>query len=192
MINEGLALLLGRNSQTQLSAPAPNAEQLDLIYRAALRAPDHGWLRPWRFLTIEGPALTSLGDLFANAAENRNPVITADELEKFRKQPLRAPMIITVIATVKEHPKVPAQEQIIAAGCAAHGILLAAHALGYGAVWRTGDNASDLYVAEGLGLSEGESIVGFIYLGTPGSGYKSLPELNPADFSRQWHGSPGK
>ena len=40
-----LQFLQQRNSAPRLIAPAPSAAQLDDIFRAALRAPDHAWLR---------------------------------------------------------------------------------------------------------------------------------------------------
>jgi nitroreductase len=120
---DALDALLNRVSAPRLCEPAPDAGQRELLFRAALRAPDHGQLRPWRFLTIEGAAREQLGELLAQAL----PADASPEaLNKARAMPLRAPLLVVVIARVHEHPKVPAQEQVIAAGCAAHGILLAA------------------------------------------------------------------
>ena len=116
----------------------PTADQLDLMFRAGLRAPDHGQLHPWRFLIIEGDARHKLGELFAAALRERDAGAAEEALQKARNMPLRAPMLVLVIASVKPHPKVPEGEQLLAAGCAAHGLLLAAHARGIGAVWRTG------------------------------------------------------
>ena len=144
---DALDALLNRVSAPRLMAPAPDAAQRELLFRAALRAPDHGQLKPWRFLTVEGEALVQLGELFARAL----PADASPEaLTKARAMPLRAPLLVVVIARVQASPKVPEQEQVLAAGCAAHGILLAAHAQGIGAVWRTGDMAYNPQVAAGL------------------------------------------
>ncbi len=43
-----------RTSSARLEDPAPDEEQLDAIYKAAMRAPDHAWIRPWRFLVVKG------------------------------------------------------------------------------------------------------------------------------------------
>ncbi|MBA1263434.1 nitroreductase family protein [Stutzerimonas sp. NM35] len=181
-------LLLNRVSVTRLVDPAPTAAQLELMFRAALRAPDHGQLRPWRFLTIEGEAREHLGELLAEALRQRQPDASDEVLHKPRKMPLRAPLLVAVIACPVTHPKVPEVEQLLAVGCAAHGLLLAAHAQGLGAVWRTGEFAYDRYVAEGLGLSAGEQLLGFIYLGTPEGGLRKPPVLEPKDFVSQWNG----
>ncbi|MER8125044.1 nitroreductase family protein, partial [Acinetobacter baumannii] len=79
-------------------------------FQAALRAPDHGQLRPWRFLTIEGQGREQLGELFAQALQNKGEASQA-ALDKARAMPLRAPLLIVVIAKLQDHFKVPKSEQ---------------------------------------------------------------------------------
>lgn len=180
---DALDALLNRVSAPRLCEPAPDAAQRELLFRAALRAPDHGQLRPWRFLTIEGAAREQLGELLAQAL----PADASPEaLSKARAMPLRAPLLVVVIARVQAHAKVPAQEQVIAAGCAAHGILLAAHAQGIGAVWRTGELAYNAQVATGLGLAADEQVIAFLYLGTPERELRAVPQVQVGDFVRAW------
>lgn len=185
---EALDLLLNRVSVTRLSDPAPTTAQLDIMFRAALRAPDHGQLRPWRFLTIQGEARERMGDVMAESLLVRQPEATPEAVQKARKMPLRAPLLVVVIARVVPHPKVPDNEQVLAAGCAAHGLLLAAHAQGLGAVWRTGEFSYDRYLAKALGLEENELMLGFIYLGTPDGKLRTPSELDPAEFVGSWDG----
>lgn len=184
---EALDLLLNRVSVPRLHEPAPDATQRDLLFRAALRAPDHGQLHPWRFLTIEGEARQRLGELFAQAVA-AGPQVKPEQLDRARALPLRAPLVVAVIASPKAHAKIPLSEQILSAGCAAHGIVLAAHALGLGAMWRSGDLSHDPVVKAGLGLSSNEQIVGFVYLGRV-EGERRMPlELNPEAFVGAWQG----
>lgn len=185
---DALDLLLNRVSVTRLTEPAPTATQLDIMFRAALRAPDHGQLRPWRFLTIQGESRERLGELMAQSLLVRQPCASEEAVQKARQMPLRAPLLAIVIARVVQHPKVPEGEQILAAGCAAHGILLAAHAQGLGAVWRTGDFSHDRHLASALGLATNEHILGFLYMGTPDGKLRTPPELDPAEFVSQWSG----
>lgn len=185
---EALDALLNRVSVPRLVEPAPDAAQRELLFRAALRAPDHGQLRPWRFLTIEGEARERMGELFAGALQAKDPQAAQEALNKARGMPLRAPLLVVVIARVQAHPKVPEVEQLIAAGCAAHGMLLAAHAQGIGAVWRTGDMAYDAHVAQGLGLAADEQIIAYLYLGTPERELRRAPELALEDFVSAWNG----
>lgn len=179
-------LLLSRNSMPQLIEPAPSDEALERLIQAACRAPDHAWLKPWRFLVVEGEARQKLGEIYAKAALLRDAETPERALERLRNQPLRAPMIITVVAHIQPHPKVPKQEQIISAGCAAHAILLAAHAEGFAGIWRTGDNAYDPHVIQTMGLAENEEIIGFLYLGTAAGPLKALPDNDIKKYCQIW------
>ncbi|MET1078455.1 MAG: nitroreductase family protein [Pseudomonas sp.] len=183
---EALDALLNRVSAPRLCEPAPDHGQRELLFRAALRAPDHGQLRPWRFLTVEGEARERLGELLVEAVLADNPAAPAEALSKARGMPLRAPLLVVVIARPQAHPKVPQQEQVLAAACAAHAILLAAYAQGIGAVWRTGELSYSPRVAAGLGLADGEQVIAFLYLGTPERELRVAPALDPADFVSAW------
>ncbi|MBV0933028.1 nitroreductase family protein [Marinobacterium weihaiense] len=182
---EALDALINRVSCPRLEAPAPTPEQLEALLRAAVRAPDHGALRPWRFIVAEGAGLERLGRLYAEAALQDNPELAPARHEKYCNMPLRAPMVITVVAVIRDHPKVPVSEQLVAAGCAAHGIIQAAYAQGLGAMWRTGEMAYHPHVHQGLGLGEGETIVGYIYLGQPGR-EREAPQLELDAFVTRW------
>lgn len=184
---EAVELLLNRVSVSRLGDPAPDAAQRERLFRAAFRAPDHGQLRPWRFLTVEGEARNRLGDVFADALAAKGDV-KPEALEKARRNPLRAPLIVVAIARLLPHPKIPEVEQLLTAGCAAHGILLAAHAEGLGAIWRTGDVAHDPAVARALGLEKNEQIIGFLYLGQVEGEPRTPPRLEPAYFVSAWDG----
>ena len=186
---DALDLLLNRVSVTRLTEPAPSAAQLDNLFRAALRAPDHGQLRPWRFLTIQGEARERLGTLMAESLQMRQPDASEEAVRKARKMPLRAPLLVVVIAHVVPHAKIPASEQVLAVACAAHGVLLAAHAQGLGAVWRTGEPSYDPYLAKALGLADNEQMLGFIYMGSPEGSLRSPPELDPSKFVSEWSGA---
>ena len=188
---DALALLHTRNSSPVLAEPGPDKPALDNMIKAALRSPDHARLRPWRFLTIAGDARNQLGELFADAAARRQaeqqlPELDAEQRGKLAAKALRAPLILVVIAKITEHPRVPAVEQILSAGCAAQNILLAAHAQGYAGVWRTGDNAYDAGIKKGLGLADNEELVGYLYLGTAADTLKAIPTLSVADFCQAW------
>ncbi|GAB2794672.1 nitroreductase family protein [Halomonas shantousis] len=184
---DAMTLLHERSSMGKLTGPAPDAAQLNAMYRAALRAPDHKELTPWRFIEFSGEGLDRLGDLFAEAERRKDPRADDKALDSVRKKPKRAPMIIAVIAkVVPEHPKVPRIEQLLSAGCAAQNILLAAQALGLGGMWRTGTFAFDDTVREGLGLDRDDEIVAFLYLGHLGGRHKPVPQRDPDDYVERW------
>ena len=175
---DALTALLTRASPARLSEPAPTDEQLRTILSAAANAPDHGRLRPWRFLVVRGPARNELGDVLAEALVKRAPESTVQMLEAERKKPERAPVIIVVSAAVQAPHKIPEVEQMVAVGAATQNILLAAHALGFGAFWRTGPPAYDDLVKERLGIPAAERIVAFVYLGTPAA---PVPKRQPGE-----------
>lgn len=181
-----IELLLNRNSAAKLDAPAPNAFELAQIQQAALRAPDHGRIRPWRFLTVQGEARHKMGDLFVEAMLQDDPNTDQATLDKTRSNPLRAPLIIVAIANLQESDKAPGWEQMLSAGCAAHGILLACEALGYAGIWRTGPLAEHTHVTKGLGLKPNEKLIGFLYIGTRASNAKPLPDIEADDFWQDW------
>jgi nitroreductase len=185
---KALDVLLNRVSVPRLVEPAPEAAQREILFSAALRAPDHGQLRPYRFLTVEGEARNRMGDLLAEALIKSGNSADEKALEKARSGPLRAPLVVVVIARLQDHFKVPKKEQRITAGCAAHGVLLAAYALGVGAVWRTGELSYSPHVAKGLGLAADEEVVAFLYLGTPLNPPREAPKLAVAEFVSAWQG----
>jgi nitroreductase len=179
-------LLQQRVSSPLLGDQPPTAEQLDNMFAAALRAPDHGALRPWRFLTVAGADRTKLGELFLKAGLSSDAQMSDLKQDKLRTMPLRAPLIIAVIACTREHAKVPVIEQQLSAGAAAQNLLLSAFSQGVGGIWRTGDMAYHPVVMQGMGLVDGEQIIGFIYLGSQPERLKSVPALDPADFVQTW------
>lgn len=181
-----LDLLTSRVSHPRLSAPAPTAEQMELVYQSALRAPDHKCLKPWRYLVIEGESLNKLGDLFCQAAKLGDNNLTQAQEAKYKAMPLRAPMVIVGISKNIEHLKVPQEEQVVSCGVAMGYMLVALQALGYGAMWRTGAMAENKYVKEGLGLSDQETLVGFLYIGTPQSEAKKLVSVDSHDYFKAW------
>lgn len=166
---EALDLLLNRASNPHLIEPAPAGESLRRICRAALRAPDHAGLQPWRHLIVVGEGLQRLSEILVAAAQRQVDQGSLDpaKLERAARLPFRAPMIIITIARLEPHPKVPEVEQLLSAGCAIHAMQQAAFAQGFGGMWRTGSYAYDPTVQQQLQLADNERIVGFLYLGTP-------------------------
>ena len=184
-IKKKLTLLEGlknRVSHPRLTDPMPSVEELAHCYEAAFRAPDHAWLRPWRFIECRGTERDQLGVLLAKGLERDVSGLSEQQIEKVKNGPLRAPLVIVCYAHVNDHPKVPVLEQQIAAGCAAHSLIMARYALGYGAVWRTGDAAYSQSVRESLNLDVNEQIIGFLYVGTPLAEDKEVPKLEKDDF----------
>lgn len=179
-------LLLQRNSSAKLTFPAPDGALLDTLLQAAFRAPDHGLLRPWRYLVIEGDGLERLGELFVASALHESPDLTQAQQEKFRKMPARAPMVIVAIASIQEATKIPEIEQVMATSVGVGYLLLSLQAEGFGGMWRTGPLAYNTETRKGLGLADNETIVGFLYVGTLDGKAKAIPNHDINTFVKQW------
>lgn len=181
-----LQALLERYSPWPLVAPAPGAAELEQVFDAALRAPDHGNLRPWRFVVVEGTAREALGEVFAQAARRRD---AAEDGERFRNKAFAAPMIIALAARLTVPHKIPEVEQLLSLGAAAMNLLNALHLLGYGGFWATGANGHDPFVRDALGFEAQDRLLGFLYVGTAAPGSGSAP-VRPARrlHVRHWKG----
>jgi nitroreductase len=180
--------LLSRASVSQLREPAPEGAELDAILQAGLRAPDHGRLRPWRFVLIRGDALNRLADIAVAALRAREPDATPELLDRQRQKMLRAPLVIALGAHIQPGHKIPEIEQMLSVGAAGMNLLNAIHALGYGAVWVTGPNAYDPAVAEALGFTSPDRLAGFLFVGTPADAPRPLRRPDLAGHVAEWTG----
>ena len=181
-------LLTGRYSSPKLTEPGPDGEALERILAAAVRAPDHGMLRPWRFILIRGQARERLGEVFSRALMRKQPDVDEDTLARTRRKPLRAPLIIAVAAKPQQSPKAPEIEQVLSAGAAAYAMMLAAQSEGFAGMWRTGEMAYDPRVKEALGLRAADHVVGFLYLGTEAAEPPNVTRPDSAEFVTEWTG----
>lgn len=184
---DALDALHNRVSIGALTEPAPDDTQRANIFRAALRAADHGNLRPWRFLVVEGAARERLGEIYLQASEGQEALSDAQK-ERTLAMPLRAPLVIVAITCLQEHPKVPLNEQRMSTAGAVQAMITAAFAQNVGAYWRTGALAENQQVARALGLAENEEISGFIYMGTPSKPPRPAPDLAVEDYFTDWRG----
>ncbi len=163
---ELLAAIGSRSSAARLTAPGPTPEHLGLILEAAARAPDHGRLKPWKIMVLDEGLRAAFASAAAAAKRTRAPM-TDEQFAAERDKVLRSPTIVVIACTVRrEQTKIPEIEQIVAAGAAAENLFLAAHALGYGVMWKTGAAAYDAGVKAELGLDARDHIVGIMHLGT--------------------------
>jgi nitroreductase len=162
---ELLEAIQSRVSALKLTAPGPSPEHLEQILRAGLRAPDHGRLKPWRFVVLEGDSRFKLADAMVEMFRRKAPQAAQTQLDAERAKPMRAPTIVVVAARISKG-KIPEIEQIAAVAAGVQNMFLAAHALGYGAMWKTGAAAYDAEVKTTLGLLPEDHIVALLYLGT--------------------------
>ncbi|MBI2169419.1 MAG: nitroreductase [Actinobacteria bacterium] len=176
---DAVEAIRARRSIGRLGEPAPSHDDLKVILEAAACAPDHDSLRPFKFVVLEDDGMDAFGKVLADAylarceeaGKDPEPAKHEKELTKLR----RAPMVVVVCAVRRPSEKIPWVEQRDAAVAAAQNVLLAATALGYGSMWRTGDPAYDPRVRSALGLGSEDDVVGFLYLGTPTDAARKAP-----------------
>lgn len=182
-----LDVMLSRTSNNMLTEPVPEGRDLELIIETATHAPDHGKLRPWRFVIIRGEARETFADVLAEALKARDPAATEKDVRLLRNKFLRQPMVIAVGAKITEG-KIPEIEQVLSTGAAAMNVLNAIHALGYAGKWVTGVNCYDPKVNEALGFKHPDRLVGLIYVGTEKMKLPEMERPSAKDIMSEWTG----
>ncbi|CAN5648724.1 nitroreductase family protein [soil metagenome] len=173
-----------RRSVPKVTDERPDSATIRRMLEAGVRAPTHHLTQPWRFIVLAGEALREMGDAWAKGAEREGK-----DPESVRTKPLRAPVIVTVIETPKHHlRKVQEIEEHHAVGAAMQNILLTAHAMGLGAMLRTGPAAHIPEVHDYLKLAEGELVAGYVYVGYPEPGERSQTRRTDAADITEWRG----
>ena len=164
---ELFAAIASRSTAKSLTGPGPTAEQIARMLEAADRAPDHGRLKPWRFIEVIGAAREVFANAVAQSRRDQNPSYTDEQMELECEKIRRSPSILVAGCVVRRDlPKVPEIEQVIAASAAVENLLLAATELGVGAMWKTGPAAYSARVKLAVGLAAEDHIVAILHLGT--------------------------
>jgi nitroreductase len=164
---EALTAIHMRQSTGKVKPEAVPRELIEKLLAAAVQAPNHYKVRPWRFVVLSGAARERLGEVMAQSLLKAKPDSRPEALDAERKKPLRAPVLIAVGVDQPDEPKVKEIENICAAAAAIENLLIAAQALGLGTFWRTGPAAEHPAVKQFLGLAPDQHIISFVYLGYP-------------------------
>jgi nitroreductase len=157
-----------RRSTGRVSREPVPRETIEAILEAANWAPSHHGTEPWRFRVMTGDGRAALAKAYGDIAALGAPEAERDEARaKAEAKAYRAPVVIAVSALPSDAPKVVRNEELAAAHCAVQNLLLAAHALGLAAIWRTGEPMYHPLMKQALGLAEAEELVALVYLGKP-------------------------
>jgi len=176
-----------RHSQGKVKPDPVPRELIEKLLEAAVQAPNHYKVRPWRFVVLTGEGRSQLGDVMAASQRERHPEFTQEVFDKTRALPLRAPVVIAVGVDQPSEAKVLEIENVCAAAAAIENLLLAAQALSLGAKWRTGEWASDAKVKEFLSFESDQHVIGFVYIGYPE--FVAEPAIRPSFEDRTvWMG----
>lgn len=178
--------LLTRRSVKVFSAIGPTAAEIDAIVRAAVTVPDHGGLRPWRLVVIEGDGRRPFGEALADAGREANPRLTDDMADRLLSKAFVAPALIAVVARVDRAAKVDDWEQVASASCLGYAITLAADRLGLGAIWKSSGFRRGDTLRRILDMGPDDEFLGWVNLGhrppdlpIDGSGRRPAVDLAP-------------
>jgi len=174
----------------ELKEPAPSDAEIETMIRVATRVPDHGRLEPWRFILYRGEARQRVGAMLAELAEKREGPLPEGRRNQELARFSRAPLVIGVVSSPKDHPKIPEWEMFLSGGAAAMSLVLAANALGYSSNWITNWYSDTEEGRRILGLAPQERVIGFVHIGTfEGSVLeRPRPDVSKtyADYSGPW------
>lgn len=163
---EVLAALLDRRSTAALVEPGPTPAQLDTLLRAATTAPDHGRIRPWRFVVVSGEARERFADALEDGGVARDPELSDGIRAKLRSKAFVAPTLVAIAAAPRP-AKVERWEQVASAACTGYAIVLAAHALGLGAMWKSVPFRTGPLLRQVLAMGDDDELLGWVLVGTP-------------------------
>lgn len=166
-MNEVMRAIRERRSVGRVGEAPVAPERVARLLEAATWAPNHRLTGPWRFVVLAGEAREALGEAHARAVGRANPGAADEVLAKQRAMPLRAPVLIACISRPSSDDPVVRREDRDAVSAAVQNMLLAAHADGLGAMWRSGAMVDEPEVRGHLGCGPEDEIVGFVYLGEP-------------------------
>jgi nitroreductase len=174
----------------ELREPAPDDAEIAQLIALATRVPDHGRLAPWRFILYRGDVRHAIGEKLAAIAEKREGPLSDARREQERARFSRAPLVIGVISSPKENPKIPQWEMLLSGGAAAMTLVLAANAMGYRTNWITNWYSEVEEARAMLGLAPHERVVGFVHIGSFEGEIQPRPRPDPstlyADYSGPW------
>lgn len=162
---QAIDAIFARQSINELRPDPLPRELVENLLAAAVQAPNHYRVRPWRFVVLQGAARERLGDLLAEILREKTPNLPPAALEKERAKALRAPLLIAVGVDSADQPPAIEIENICAAAAAVQNLLIAAQAMGLAAKWRTGEAAYHPRVKEFLGLQPTQHLIAFLYIG---------------------------
>ncbi|HEX7388329.1 MAG TPA: nitroreductase [Castellaniella sp.] len=190
-MSDFLQALYTRRSVKYVQAPGPSQDELSLILQAAVCAPDHGAVHPWRFKVVRGADIPMLIDLGIEAGVQAGSPLPEPKIQNARKWLSKVPLMIAVGCAPDPRGRIREQESLLSVGAAVMNMLNAAHALGYCGFWSTGMGTYLDGVGEALGFDTLDMrFMGYVSLGTPIDPLPEKQRPDYRDFVSEWHAAP--
>lgn len=171
--------VLRRRSYPRVTTDAPTHEELLPLIDAAATVADHASLKPFRVIELRGDALKHLGEAFVDESGLSGP-----DAERLAAKPLRASLLLAIVAVHKPSFKVHEWEQDAAAAGVAHLLTLLLDEAGWGVMWRSGGHTRSAAVRRMHKLADNEELLGWLYVGgkTEDSKPDARGQVNPEDY----------
>lgn len=179
---DAIEAIHGRRSVGKVKPDEVDKALIEKVLDAAVQAPNHGLTQPWRFIVMTGEGRRLLGEAYARVA---GTVQEADK-EPHMKKAFRAPVVIAVVCCPSDRPEIVRTEEFAAVHASVQNMLLAIHALGLAAIWRSGLPMYDPAMKEAFGLTDREELVGLIYMGHPAEEPPARKERKTACEVTRW------
>jgi len=163
-------------------------EVIRQILENANQAPSHRHTEPWRFHVVTGEALGSLADFFQSTYKE---LMTGDQFKerkynKLKINPTKSSHVIILTMQRDLEESVPEWEEIAAVSCAIQNIYLSVTAAGLGGYWSSPKMMID-HIHRHIDLAEGESCLGFFYIGVPIADLNLSIEKKPLNTKMKWY-----
>ncbi len=164
---DALEAIFTRHSVSRVRPDPLPRSLIEELLQAAVQAPNHYKVRPWRFVVLQGESRLAMGKVMAQTLKAAHADLPELALEIEQAKPLRAPVVIAVGVDKSDDPRVLEIENVCAVAAAIENLLIAANVKGLGGMWRTGPPARDPAVKKFLGFDPEQDLLGFIYIGYP-------------------------
>lgn len=166
-------------------------EQTEQLLQAAIMAPNHHHTEPWKFFVLQGDGRLPLTRVLAEWAKSRVDDPASEEgqkrIKKLSSKPLIAPTAIVVALSPEENNnKAIYIEDVSAVSAAVQNLLLEAHGMGLGAIWKSGPAYYAEPVKAYFNLREDEEILGVIFVGEPDMKKIPEPRRQPLEEKTVW------
>lgn len=182
-----LKTLLSRHSVKFVQTPGPDESQLDQILQAAMRAPDHGAVRPWRFALARGADAAALVDIAVRVGLAEDKPLPEHKVANARKWLANVPLVILLACRPDPNGRIRPEESRLSVAAAVMNMLNAAHALGFHGFWSTGLGTYLDGMGEALGFDPlDEQFMGYLAIGTPIDAPAPVQRPDYRAFVREW------
>lgn len=137
--------------------------EIEQVLKAANWAPTHRRTEPWRFKVVQGDKKTELGQFLAEKYKLNAAKFSERKYQGIAEKCEKSSCVILICMRKDLKERVPEWEELASTAMAVQNMWLTASELNIGAYWSSPPLIK--FVGEFTDLNEGESCIGFFYMG---------------------------